>query len=142
MKKFKNFVFSIWSLVSFVILGPILVCGYSLFRAILHGYSVERPLLALLAIAVVAFALYYPMTKAEDMFKFNMTHEFESGHRVLFGGFLMCFIATFPEIEQMREFDYVNHLMFWVVNGWFALLLVFFALVILVFGLGIGRAND
>lgn len=142
MKRIKNFIFSVWSLVTFVLTGPVLVCGYSLYMAILHGYSIERPLYSLLAIAVVAFALYYPMWRAEDMREFDCSHEFESVQRIVFGGTAMAFIALFPEIGQTAEFCYTNPIMGWLFNGWSAFVMGLFALVILVFGLGVGFSRD
>ena len=141
MKKLRNFIFSVWSLVSFVILGPVLVSGYSLCRALMSGYSIERPLYSLLAIVLVAILLYRPMWKAEDMFRFDMAHEFESVHRLIFGGMGMCFITSFSEISQTHEFGYDNPIMLWLFNGWFIFVMSFFALVILIFGFGVGRTD-
>lgn len=141
MKKLRNFIFSICSLVSFVILGPMLVNGYSLCRALINGYSIERPLYSLLAIILVAIVLYRPMWKAKDMFRFDMAHEFDSAQRLIFGGLAMCFITCFSEISQMHEFGYDNPIILWLFNGWFIFVMSFFALVILIFGFGVGRTD-
>jgi len=138
MKKIKNLVFSGWSFAAFTIVGPVAVCLSSIIRAIIEGYSLERPLWSLLAIVLVTLMLYVPVARAKSISEFEFAHEFDFGQRVVFGGFALCFIAIFPELEQSREFGYTNHIMMWLFQGWVAFAILFWVLVIAIYGLGIG----
>lgn len=139
MKKFKELVFSGWSIAAFTVFGPVAVCVSSIVRALMYGYSVERPLMALAVIIAVVLALYYPVAKVKDIHRFDMSNEFDFTQRLIFGGFVLCFIAIFPELEQTKEFGYENHIMLWLFYGWMGFFFLFWALVILIFGFGLGR---
>ena len=119
------------------ILWPVAACVYSLVVAMKNGYPVKSPLISLGVILAVAIALYYPVMKSESISQFEMRGK-EFTNRLIFGGFAMCFIALFPEVNQMAEYGYTNYvamLLFWI---WVAVVSLILLLLVLIFGFGWG----
>lgn len=142
MKKIKELVQSGWFIAACTVIGPVAVCVSSIIRALLNGYSCERPLWSLLVIILMTMVMYLPVVKAGGIEAYNRRNDWGFSTTVVYGGFALCFIAVGPELEQCKEFSYTNHIMVGLFYVWVTLFFLFWAYVILVFGLGWEPKSD
>ena len=125
-----------WIVALCTILWPVAACVYSLVVAMKNGYPVKSPLISLGVILALAIALYYPVMKSESICQFDLRgHGLDFNIRMVFGGFIMCLIALFHEVNHMVIYGYTNYIAMVLLGLWGAFFAITVILLVVLFGL-------